>query len=333
MPKAEEKKEESDDEEDLYAQGPTVKENDVEAINQAMGELAVDKRYHPKDVLTFFLGTEFLYLDFKSDTWQVGDVVSMQGDHSPVLVIPENTAIVRIDDKEPSVTHTTFVVIGGIMSNGNLVEWHYGVSLIKDKEALKLDVGYSNVEWNLPFPRMMHEACLVKNAKGESRIIVMGGKVGRTQATASFTKSVLGIDLKLILSPWLQEKLGQEAPKEWMTLANMNQPRSNFAHCVVNNLIYIYGGISGQLSGKDAHFPTLANPPVERYDPVKDQWEVIEIQGAPELAAFGWCPMSQGSNSIYILGGTDGSVIQEAGYIIDFAKGTCTETVDHPFEN
>jgi hypothetical protein len=119
-----------------------------------MEGLAIDKRYHPKDMLAFFLGTEFLYLDFKSDTWNVGDVVSLQGEHSPVLTIPENTAIVKINDE--SVTHTTFIVIGGILANGNMVEWHYGVSLIKENDNLKLDVGYSNSSWNLPFPRMMH---------------------------------------------------------------------------------------------------------------------------------------------------------------------------------
>ena len=92
------------------------------------------------------------------------------------------------------------------MQNGNMVEWHYGVSLIKDGDMLKLDVGYSNDQWNLPFPRMMHQACIVKNAKNESRMLVLGGKVGKTQSTASFTKSVLGIDMKLVLQPWLKEK-------------------------------------------------------------------------------------------------------------------------------
>jgi hypothetical protein len=39
-------------------------------------------------------------------------------------------------------------------------------------------------------------------------MVVLGGKVGKTQATASFTKSVLGLDMKLIFSPWLEDKLG-----------------------------------------------------------------------------------------------------------------------------
>ena len=76
-------------------------------------------------------------------------------------------------------------------------------------------------------------------------MIVMGGKVGKTQSTASFTKSVLGIDMKLIYSPWLEDKLGQAAPQEWMTIPSMNQERACFAHLVIENLIYVYGGISG----------------------------------------------------------------------------------------
>ena len=93
----------------------------------------------------------------------MGDVVSRDGDHSPVLLIPENAAIVRLDDKETGCQHTNFIVIGGCLSNGNMVEWHYGVNVIHEADRLKLDVGYSNEAWNLPFPRMMHEACLVKN--------------------------------------------------------------------------------------------------------------------------------------------------------------------------
>jgi N-acetylneuraminic acid mutarotase len=109
----------------------------------------------------------------------------------------------------------------------------------------------------------------------------------------------------------------------------MNQARACFASLVVDNLIYVYGGISGQGTGKEAHYPTIANPPVERYNPINDKWEVLEIQNATELAAFAWCQM--GNSEIYILGGTDGSIIQEAGYKLDFKKGTFIED-EHMFD-
>ena len=66
-----------------------------------MDNLALDKRFKPKDVVAFFLNTEFIYFDFKTDQWQNGGIVSLQGDHNPVLMIPENTAIIRVDDKVP----------------------------------------------------------------------------------------------------------------------------------------------------------------------------------------------------------------------------------------
>ena len=31
----------------------------------------------------------------------------------------------------------------------------------------------------------------------------------------------------------------------WTTVASMASPRANFAHLVVGNLVYVYGGISG----------------------------------------------------------------------------------------
>ena len=74
----------------------------------------------------------------------MGDVVSRDGDHSPVMLIPENTAVVRLDDKDTGCQHTNFIVIGGATQDGTMVEWHYGVNVTYEKERLMLDVGYSN---------------------------------------------------------------------------------------------------------------------------------------------------------------------------------------------
>ena len=66
-----------------------------------------------------------------------------------------------------------------------------------------LDVGYSNAQLNIPFPRMMHEACLIKNAAGEWRLLAIGGKLGTTQSVTQYTNSVLALDMKYVLAPWL----------------------------------------------------------------------------------------------------------------------------------
>lgn len=61
----------------------------------------------------------------------------------------------------------------------------------------------------------------------------------------------------------------------------MKSARANFAHVVVDNLVYVIGGISGQGKGKKAHYPKLAEPGIERYDPVQNSWTPIEIANVP----------------------------------------------------
>ena len=279
------------DEEDLYAQSKsTKKENDAKAIEENMAELTIDKRFKPKDCFAMFLGTDFLYLDFTNDTWSMGDVVSEQGDLNPVFLIPENTAIVRLDDKEPSCKHTNFIVIGGCLQSGNLVNWHFGVQVVSQNDRMALDVGYSMQTLNLPTARMMHQACLVKNSNNEWRMLVIGGKFGQHQASAIYTNSVLALDMKYVLSPWLAEKQGAQMPN-WTSCAYMASARANFAHTVIGNLVYVYGGIADKGKGDEAHFPTLASPVIERYDPREDKWTTVEIDGAPQLAAFAWTDM------------------------------------------
>ena len=57
-------------------------------------------------------------------------------------------------------------------------------------------------------------------------------------------------------------------------------------------MVYVFGGISGQGTGKEAHYPTIADPPIEKYNPMMDKWEVVEIAGTPCIAAFAWCHMA-----------------------------------------
>jgi N-acetylneuraminic acid mutarotase len=77
---------------------------------------------------------------------------------------------------------------------------------------------------------------------------------------------------------------GEPATKEWQTLAPMNCARSNFALTVVDNTVYVIGGIKGK---NNDHLPELASV-AEKYDPIQDKWESIEIANFFSLAAFGW---------------------------------------------
>ena len=172
---------------------------------------------------------------------------------------------------------------------------------------------------------MMHEACIVKNSRNEWQLLVIGGKVGSHQASCSCTTSVIGIDLKFVLSPWLADKMGESGQVSWQMLSPMIKARANFAHCVVDNLVFVFGGISGNGKGKQSHFPVLASPAIERYSPATDKWEEINIEGAPQLAAFAWTSKGANSGQILVLGGTDGTIIQESAYEIDFKNGKCME--------
>ena len=90
---------------------------------------------------------------------------------------------------------------------------------------MQLDVGYAIQSLNLPFPRMMHEACLVKNENNEWRLLVIGGKMGKHAAGSTFTNSVLSLDMKYVLSPWLAEKKGAAMP-EWKSVSGMASARA-----------------------------------------------------------------------------------------------------------
>ena len=89
--------------------------------------LTKDERFIPSDTLFVFANTEFLYLDFNKDTWAIGDVKYLDG--SPTFFMPENSAIIPIDEKIHRCKHSNFLVSGGVLPNGQLVNWNFGVEL------------------------------------------------------------------------------------------------------------------------------------------------------------------------------------------------------------
>ncbi len=95
-----------------------------------------NERFVPDDTLFVFTNNEFLYLDFKKDTWALGDVQYIDG--SPAFVMPENSAIIPIDDKIHKCKHSNFLVSGGVLSNGLLVNWNFGVEL-EWKETFRMN--------------------------------------------------------------------------------------------------------------------------------------------------------------------------------------------------
>lgn len=98
----------------------------------------------------------------------------------------------------------------------------------------------------------------------------------------------------------------------------MKSNRANFAWTVVDNMVYVFGGISDRgPSQEEAHVPQLVSDLCERYDPKLDKWETIKIENAFPLGAFGWTVLDS-PEKIMIVGGTDGDMLQENTWMIDF---------------
>jgi len=97
----------------------------------------------------------------------------------------------------------------------------------------------------------------------------------------------------------------------------MTVKRSNFACVAMKTMVYVFGGIMGpgRPDSGEEHHPSMA-PPIERYMPIKNAWEVINIAQAPRLASFAWCKLDEGK--ICILGGSDGCLLNSDMFIVDF---------------
>ena len=153
----------------------------------------------------------------------------------------------------------------------------------------------------------------------------MGGKVGKQVSMCAYTDSVIALDLLFAFQPHLINKIkgAKEMKFEWENCKNMNCRRANFCHLVLDNKVYVFGGIGGNSSEKNQeHIPKMPAVNAEKYDPVSNVWEKIEIPHIPSLGAFAWTPKGKDSSEIIILGGTDGDVLQESMWIIDFKTQT-----------
>lgn len=81
------------------------------------------------------------------------------------------------------------------------------------------------------------------------------------------------------MDPYLRAKFDPDGKlkQKWETLDSMNSARANFAHCVVNNFVYVFGGIGSRGEGKESHVPNIVNNVTEKYDINSNKWEIIEI--------------------------------------------------------
>ena len=74
----------------------------------------------------------------------------------------------------------------------------------------------------------------------------------------------------------------------------MSVERACFSHIVIDNKVYVYGGISGNSkTKKNTHAPIVSEPNTERYDPQLDKWETIIINDSPSLGAYSWTKINK----------------------------------------
>jgi len=106
--------------------------------------------------------------------------------------------------------------------------------------------------------------------------------------------------------------------------------RSNFATVQVGEYIYAFGGFCCRGASGETHQPVLAEF-TERYSITSNKWEQVEVAGAPSLAAFAWCSKHKDAGEIAVLGGSDGNVMNQDFYTIDFRNLKATKS-NAPFE-
>lgn len=101
----------------------------------------------------------------------------------------------------------------------------------------------------------------------------------------------------------------------------MTQGRCLFAATVLNNFIYVYGGIASSKK----NMPTLVDKLIERYDVVQNKWATVNIENAPSLAAFGWA-LGPKEGELLVLGGSTGHELTSDLWSIDLKSGKATNT-------
>ena len=88
----------------------------------------------------------------------------------------------------------------------------------------------------------MHESCILK-INGKFTLFVFGGKIGDFKSDCKFSNTVFSLDLTIFLLPELDKKIKTE--KKWIEQSSMTTARASFSHIVIEDIIYVFGGMSG----------------------------------------------------------------------------------------
>jgi len=115
-----------------------------------------------KDTVVFFSNSrELLFLDFKLNAWDKGEIQTLGGGF---LEVAENASIIKVN-----CAHSDVFVTGGLSySTGAVLNWAYGIKFKRDfRNSLVAEMSYSEPMMLLPDQRMMHQTTMVTNAEGK----------------------------------------------------------------------------------------------------------------------------------------------------------------------
>lgn len=278
-------------------------------------ESAVSKPKHNlSDTVFIFKDDEVLVNCMRNNKgWYVGDVLNN-------MRVPEHCHIAKVD----AAVHNT-EVIDGLISGGFM---HGAVQQVAFGFCFNVEqvncVDTINCEINTFLPmqltrRYMHQSCIVRNKNGSWSLLLVGGK----QTINSWLNTVESIDLLPFFKPGLTKKvngLHEKVTSNWTVCSSMTSARANFALQVIKNTVYVFGGIEGMSQSGEAWKPSLAQTTIEKYLPQEDIWMTVTIPNTPQLAAFSWCATPE---SLIVLGGSDGNLLNSELFVISFVDGTC----------
>ena len=70
----------------------------------------------PNDALFYFVDNEILYLDYKKDSWALGDIK----ENEYIFIMPESASTILLDYESDNCKHSNIIVTGGVRFDGLL---------------------------------------------------------------------------------------------------------------------------------------------------------------------------------------------------------------------
>lgn len=177
--------------------------------------------------------------------------------------IPESCSVVALDKNLHKTKSFSTIVTGGIQ-DANILGSAFGLRFAEDeKDGFKtLMASSEDALTELLTPRHSHQSVVVKVGE-RFKLFVIGGRGKNEAGQLTYLDSVETLDLTFFLFPYLANAAvanNTHEDAQWEKAASLKSPRASFAALVLNDYIYVYGGIAG-IEG--THNPKLANPLIE----------------------------------------------------------------------